>query len=143
MDDKGILRVNGRLSQADIDYNSKFPILLPAKNYVTRLIIRAEHIKLFHAGPQAVLANLRLKYWIIHGMVEIKSVIKGCIICYKLKAQTANQLMGSLPVDRVSVARPFSKVGIDFGGPLTVKQSRLRGASARWVGHRNSKGRSV
>lgn len=35
--------------------------------------------------------------------------------------------MGSLPADRVNVSRPFQKVGIDFAGPILVKQSRHRG----------------
>lgn len=37
--------------------------------------------------------------------------------------------MGSLPSDRVSAARAFLKVGIDFGGPIFVKTSRLRRAT--------------
>ena len=37
--------------------------------------------------------------------------------------------MGSLPVDRVTIARPFLKVGIDFGGPFMIKQSRLRNST--------------
>lgn len=129
LDNSGILRVNGRLSKADINYNQKFPIILPAKNYVVRLLIKLEHIKLFHAGAQAVLANLRLKYWPIHGMMEVKSVLKSCITCFKFKAKTSTQLMGSLPLDRVSIARPFLKLGIDFGGPFVIKQSRLRGST--------------
>lgn len=34
--------------------------------------------------------------------------------------------MGSLPHDRVNVCRPFQKVGIDFAGPISVKQSTIR-----------------
>lgn len=37
-------------------------------------------------------------------------------------------IMGDLPVDRVSVTRPFSGVGTDFAGPFTVKVSHLRNA---------------
>lgn len=129
LDDKGILRVNGRLSEANIDFNHKFPIVLPPKHYVTRLIIEMEHIRLFHAGPQAVLANLRLRYWPIHGMIEVKAVLWKCVICHRFKSKTSTQLMGSLPLDRISVARPFLKVGIDFGGPILIKQSRLRGTT--------------
>lgn len=126
IDEDDILRVNGRLANANIHYNQKYPILLPSRNYVARLLIKLEHIKLYHAGPQTVLANLRQNYWIIHGLREVKSVIKECIICHRFKAESANQLMSALPIDRISPARPFSKVGIDFGGPILVKQSHLR-----------------
>ena len=34
--------------------------------------------------------------------------------------------MGSLPHDRVNVCRPFQKVGMDFAGPFSLKQSRIR-----------------
>lgn len=34
--------------------------------------------------------------------------------------------MGNLPKDRVSICRPFQKIGIDFAGPIPVKQSTLR-----------------
>ncbi len=126
LDHTGVMRVNGRLSKANIDYNQKFPIVLPVKHHAVRLIIQMEHIRLFHAGPQAVLANLRLQYWPIHGMVEVKFVLRKCVICHRFKSKTSTQLMGSLPLDRISVARPFLKVGIDFGGPILIKQSRLR-----------------
>lgn len=36
--------------------------------------------------------------------------------------------MGSLPQDRVTACRPFQKVGIDFAGPVQVKNSRVRKA---------------
>ena len=36
----GILRVSGRLSNADISEDSKHPVILPRKSHVTTLIIR-------------------------------------------------------------------------------------------------------
>nr|XP_037871212.1 uncharacterized protein LOC119629465 [Bombyx mori] len=36
--------------------------------------------------------------------------------------------MGSLPPDRVNISRAFQKVGIDFAGPISIKQSRIRRA---------------
>ncbi|XP_073960562.1 uncharacterized protein [Choristoneura fumiferana] len=43
-----------------------------------------------------------------------------------LKAVAAKQLMGSLPSDRVNPSRPFEKVGVDYCGPISIKQSRVR-----------------
>ncbi|XP_049868077.1 uncharacterized protein LOC126378158 isoform X1 [Pectinophora gossypiella] len=34
--------------------------------------------------------------------------------------------MGSLPLDRVNVTRPFQIVGTDYAGPFNVKQTRIR-----------------
>lgn len=51
-------------------------------------------------------------------------------ICPKsLQADIANQLMGAIPSERVSVPRPSSHVGIDFGGPVMTMQSGLRGST--------------
>ncbi|ERL96066.1 hypothetical protein D910_00923 [Dendroctonus ponderosae] len=74
-------------------------------HYAVKLLIRFKHLKLFHAGTQTVLANLRLRYWIIHGMERIKSVVNECVICHRLKAKRATQFRGALPPDRVSIAR--------------------------------------
>ena len=63
--DKGVLRVGGRLNNADIPQESKHPIILPRKSNVTTLIIRDAHERLGHAGRGHVLARLREKYWII------------------------------------------------------------------------------
>ncbi|KAJ8910531.1 hypothetical protein NQ315_013494 [Exocentrus adspersus] len=79
---------------------------------IRELFQRAYYIKtegLLHARAQSVLSNLRLRYWPIHGLREVKSVIKNCVVCHRLKANAATQLMGSLPKDRVSVTRAFEK----------------------------------
>lgn len=34
--------------------------------------------------------------------------------------------MGDLPRNRITFSRPFQKVGVDFGGPLLIKSSKLR-----------------
>lgn len=49
-----------------------------------------------------------------------------CVLCQRFKAKSAKQLMGGLPSERVSVARPFSRVSVDFGGSVMTKQSKLR-----------------
>lgn len=129
IDENDILRVGGRLTYADVSVDQKHPILLPSKTHFTRLLLQHEHVKLHHAGAQTVLANIRLRFWPINGLREIKSIIKGCVTCHRFKANASQQIMGSLPLDRVSVTRPFRKVGVDFGGPLFIKQSKLRRAS--------------
>ncbi|XP_030757297.1 uncharacterized protein LOC115883123 [Sitophilus oryzae] len=126
LDGCGLLRVNGRLAKAVVHHDQKFPILLPAKHHVTNLIIRLEHIKLYHAGAHTVLGSIRMRYWPVNGLRQVKSVLKNCTICFRLRAKSSNQLMGSLPLERTTISRPFLRVGVDFGGPLFVKQARLR-----------------
>ncbi|XP_015122249.1 uncharacterized protein LOC107044744 [Diachasma alloeum] len=43
VDDKGLLRVGGRLKKSELSYNQKRPILLPSKHPVTDMIIHRAH----------------------------------------------------------------------------------------------------
>lgn len=126
IDDKGVLRVGGRLQNANVNYSKKFPIILPKNCHVTKLIVRQEHLLLLHGGIKLVLSSLSQKYYIINAVREVKSVIHKCVICCRHKAEASQQLMGSLPRDRVNAARVFEKVGVDYCGPFEIKQSSKR-----------------
>lgn len=63
LDENGVLRVGGRLKNADLSYDAKHPILLPKDHAITKLIIRDEHIKNLHAGIQATMYAVRGKFW--------------------------------------------------------------------------------
>ncbi|KAK9703675.1 methyltransferase (DUF5641) [Popillia japonica] len=67
LDDKDIIRVGGRLANADFEYDKKYPILLSSKHYLTKLIFQREHLRLYHAGPQLLLASVREKFWPLAG----------------------------------------------------------------------------
>lgn len=124
-----LIRVGGRLENADIPYDQKHPILLPSNNYVVSLMLKYEHLRLAHAGAQTVLSNIRLRYWPLNGLRQIKKVIRNCLICHRFKAQPAQQIMADIPRDRVQITRPFQKVGVDYGGPFFLRSSSLRKSS--------------
>ncbi|KAJ8708921.1 hypothetical protein PYW07_013525 [Mythimna separata] len=126
LDSCKLLRVGGRLQNADLPFAEMHPIILPKKSNITKGIIWRQHIQLKHAGQSLVLGSLNDKYWILNASREIKSVLYKCITCFKLKAKNATQLMGSFPLDRVNMTRPFQIVGTDYGGPFSVKQTRIR-----------------
>jgi hypothetical protein len=46
--------------------------------------------------------------------------------CFKLKAAASQQLMGQLPMARVTVAPPFLNAGIDYVGPFEIKSGNTR-----------------
>lgn len=126
LDKNAILRVGGRLQNSNLAYDKIHPIILPKRSHITTLIIEREHLRLMHAGPRLVLNSLSQRYWLISGIREVKKVLHKCVRCYRLKAEAAKQLMGSLPKERVTPGRPFQHVGIDFCGPFNVKMSRIR-----------------
>lgn len=127
IDDKGIMRVGGRLHHSNISFSQKHQIILPKESHVTNCIIRSEHERLLHAGPKLLLSNLNQKYWIVNGLLHVKKFTNKCIICFRQKATASKQLMGSLPAGRVtSMSHPFEVTGVDYAGPINVKLSRIR-----------------
>nr|CAH7730421.1 unnamed protein product [Callosobruchus chinensis] len=126
LDQTGIIRVGGRLSNSWLANDKKHPVVLPPNHNFTKLLIEQEHINLFHAGTQATLSSLRCKYWIINGKNAVKQQLHKCVICFKVKPRSYTPLMGDLPESRVTPARPFLKTGCDFAGPVMMKDGRLR-----------------
>jgi hypothetical protein len=49
------------------------------------------------------------------------------LLCKRLKAKVAEQLMGSLPAGRVNPARPFRHTGVDYAGPFSLSVMKGRG----------------
>ncbi|XP_072401151.1 uncharacterized protein [Diabrotica undecimpunctata] len=128
LDEHEMLRVGERLKYASVPFDQKYPLLLPSKNRLVKLMLRREHIRLCHAGPQCTLSNFRLKYWPLDALREIKRIINSCKICFRFKAQTASQLMADLPRERLVCSQAFTNVGTDLGGPYNLKTSKLRKA---------------
>ena len=60
MDDKGLIRYKGRLSNAElILYSAKYRVLLPRSHPITALIIQRCHEAVRHNGVKETLAQLR------------------------------------------------------------------------------------
>ncbi|XP_055944621.1 uncharacterized protein LOC129975584 [Argiope bruennichi] len=121
IDKAGILRVGGRLSNSNLSFDKKFPILLPGNHRLTKLIITSYHIKHLHIGPQTLLFTIRQRFWPINGRAECRKIVHECVTCFKAKPVTCDQLMGDLPKERVSQNFPFVISGVDFCGPFTIK----------------------
>ncbi|XP_018368526.1 PREDICTED: uncharacterized protein LOC108764680 [Trachymyrmex cornetzi] len=128
LDKDDLLRVGGRLRHADLQYDAKHQLVLPQRSRITELIIMHEHIRHFHAGAQATLAAVRQSYWPIRARGTIKRLIYKCVKCFRYRPRHSTQIMGDLPRDRVSVSRPFVNVGVDFCGPIHIRERRGRGS---------------
>lgn len=126
LDEMGIIRVGGRLINANIDHYQKSQILLPSKHSFTKLIIRNEHHRTLHGGVQTVLSSIRSKFWPINAKGTIKGVIRECILCFRAKPKYLSPLMGQLPEPRVTPSRAFYVSGCDFAGPFVIREGTLR-----------------
>ncbi|XP_038062578.1 uncharacterized protein LOC119733069 [Patiria miniata] len=120
-----ILRVGGRLRNAPIDQEMKHPIILPSNHKVTELVIIHHHLLVGHSGVGMTWSSLREKFWVVRGGATVRRVIGNCFECKKRNAPLRQQFMGDLPAARVTPDNPpFTSVGVDYFGPVYVKQGR-------------------
>lgn len=127
LDDDGVLRVGGRLTNAPIGYDSQHPILLPRRDHIVDLIIDYYHRKNLHTGPQLLMSLLRQKYWILAARDIVRSRVHKCNICFKTRPVNQFPIMASLPACRVTEAKAFCHTGVDYAGPLSITLHRGRG----------------
>ena len=128
LDDMGILRCHGRFLNAMMTESAKYPKLLPRHDHFTHLLINEVHVHLIHAGVAHTLAQLREEYWIPQGRAEVRKVLSQCLICRRHEGPSF-QLphMPPWPRERVSHSDPFQFIGLDYLGPINVKEgSELR-----------------
>ncbi|XP_076660848.1 uncharacterized protein LOC143364322 [Halictus rubicundus] len=122
-----LLRVGGRLGNSSLPHEKKHPLILPRDSTLSRLLVRYAHRKCFHGGP-TLTSNIVMQYaWILGRNRLVKTAIRNCIVCQRNKPRLAHQMMGNLPVSRVTPARPFSTSGLDYAGPFQIKSSKGRG----------------
>ncbi|GFX16435.1 integrase catalytic domain-containing protein [Trichonephila clavipes] len=119
-DDKGTLRVGGRLEKASISYSQKHPAILAKNSKLSKIYFITFHKKLFHVGPQGLLNAVRLRFWALGGRNLARKTVHTCVVCFKCKPIPSSQIMGNLPYERVNMSPPFSITGLDLGGPYFV-----------------------
>ncbi|CAI6362765.1 unnamed protein product [Macrosiphum euphorbiae] len=89
--------INIKLSTENIHLWTDSTIVLPSKSLITKLIFNYEHIRLMHAGPQALLAHVTLNYWPIRGRQIAAQIVRKCVTCFRASPQFTPPLMAPLP----------------------------------------------
>ena len=124
LDEYGIVRAGGRIERANIPFCSRHPIVLSPDHELTRLIVMNCHERLKHEGVDHVRNELRQWYWILRCRTTVRKILHQCSYCRRRKAKPVPPMMASLPYDRLQIAPAFSKVGVDFLGPLKGEASK-------------------
>ena len=80
-------------------------------------------MRLIHAGLTHTLAQIREEYWIPQGRTEVRKVLSQCSICRRYKGPSFQlSRMPPWPKERVSRSDPFLFVGLDYLGPINVRE---------------------
>lgn len=131
IDNQNVLRVNGRLRNAHMPFNEKYPIILPSKHRIAYLIVKHYHLLTLHGGPRLTANQIRQNYWILNVRNFARHFIFKCTICFAHKPKTLTQQMGALPFPRVNDrSRPFAATIVDYAGPFHIKASNFRGVKS-------------
>ena len=127
-------RCGGRLSNANIPYSTKRPILLPRGHYLTTLIVKKAHEIVLYNGVKEMLTQIRSQYWIVKGRSLVRMLIHKCTVCRKFeeKPYTAPP-PPPLPKFRVAEEPPFTYTGVDFAGPLYVRPGDATTSHKVWI----------
>ena len=126
VDSHGILRISGRGQNSKLSYSTMHPVILHGKHPITKLIIRTEHLRLLHAGPILLTSSLNRQFHIVGGRKIIRSITRGCTVCRRNSEKPQPQMMGQLPMERVTPDLVFENVGVDYAGPVYVKYGHVR-----------------
>ncbi len=123
LDSNQLIRCCGsRLQLSNLPPKSIDPILLPKNDYFTELVIWDVHKSNAHSGVNHTLSQVRQEYWVPHGRAYIGNVLRKCITCRRWSGGPFKYPdMGPLPVERVQKSDVYSRVGVDYFGPLTCK----------------------
>lgn len=126
IDSQGLMRVGGRLANSNLSHDAKHQLLLNQNHALTRLIVLNEHHRHLHSGAQTILSATRQRFWILNGRSTIRNIISKCVTCFRVNPRILQQKMANLPADRVNQNRAFYIVGVDFAGPFSIKDGKLR-----------------
>jgi len=124
VDNEGLLRCHGRLEHSEMSEAARKPILMPNNARYVHLLIESQHKRLMHSGVSQTLSAVRQKFWIIRGRATVRKVLKECLTCRRVEGPPfATPPMAPLPPTRTKISEPFSTTGVDYFGPLYVKDT--------------------
>ena len=125
VDSDGVLRVGGRLSQAEETQDFRFPVIVPKQAVITKRLVEWHHKKVEHRGKHSTISELReAGYWVVSASKEAGAVVYNCVRCKWLRGKFAEQKMADLPTSRTTTEPPFTYCGVDFFGYILVKEGR-------------------
>ncbi|XP_024872186.1 uncharacterized protein LOC112454821 [Temnothorax curvispinosus] len=116
-----LIRMKSKILERDDSFSFRYPIVLLGENLLVQMMIREFHTRLGHVHVTALLNVLREEYWVIHGQKVARSIVRKCVVCAQQNAQPFTVATAPLPMNRVRDARVFEIVGVDFAGPLFLK----------------------
>ncbi|XP_066941175.1 uncharacterized protein [Macrobrachium rosenbergii] len=126
LDEKGILRIGGRLHKLHLPYEQRHPVLLVRNSSLAEAFGQMIHRCTGHQGYRVSIAlAFKRGVYIIGGARLFKDIAFKWCFCRTRRRLLLGQQMGELPSFRGEPnSPPFSRVALDFFGPIKIKLTR-------------------
>ncbi|CAB4034964.1 RNA-directed DNA polymerase from mobile element jockey [Paramuricea clavata] len=97
-------------------------MLLPSDHDFTNLVVLHCNTEVMHNGVRETVTQVRSRYWIVRGRQVVKKIIARCLT-YKPLEGKSYEVPPAPPLSeyRLDNDVAFSRVGVDYAGPLFVK----------------------
>ena len=121
----GIVWVSGRVRGEQLAVllgSPALPVILPSEP-LARVILHKAHREDHRRGPRDAAARSRRAVWITAATRLAKNVIEKCFNCKYRDRRMEEQMMGSLPPERLQIVAPFEAAALDLFGPFWVKDA--------------------
>ena len=79
-DEENITRCRGRLKIAPMEYDAKYPIILPKNSKFTELVVKHYRKLVLHNGVREALNQIRTKFWITKPKNYVRRIIKKFVV---------------------------------------------------------------
>ncbi|XP_070075673.1 uncharacterized protein [Drosophila takahashii] len=90
------------------------------------LIIRYFHKANLHTGVDATFHHVRQQFWILGARNLTRKVVFRCKSCFMNRRLTQHQILADLPIPRIQQNPCFSHTGLDYAGPIAIKETKGR-----------------
>ena len=82
IDEKGLLRVGGRLRKSNLHFSDVHPVLLGKDSCITRLIVEWCYQKAAHGGRGLAINEIRSNgFWVVRGNTIVRSLVGKRVKC--------------------------------------------------------------
>ncbi|EFO89966.1 hypothetical protein CRE_22077 [Caenorhabditis remanei] len=121
-DPRGVIVCKGRMELAELNKDSREPILIHEESDLAAQIIRNAHGK-FHVALDHTMDKVRRRFWMLKLRQKAKTILSRCSECQRFNKQPCRYPdMARMPKSRLKPTKPFECTGLDNFGPITIKK---------------------